>query len=155
MLKILDTVKFTNMVFLPFNYSTHKIEMGNRHIERGLKAVSEKNYADGIRLLRLGLIRSPGNLEGVVKLAQIYEFGLQRKDIATDMYLEGFEYGGIKNEEFCRAALQSLLTNKMDSEIILIANKYLPTDFNATDNPNLQTLAYAAATSSFIVEILI
>ena len=88
--KDFDTVKFTNMVFLPFNYSTHKIEMGNRHIERGLEAVSEKNYADGIRLLRLGLIRSPGNLEGVVKLAQIYEFGLQRKDIATDMYLEGF-----------------------------------------------------------------
>ena len=51
--KDFDTVKFSNMVLLPFKYSEHKIEMGDRHIERGLKAVKEENYNESIRLLRL------------------------------------------------------------------------------------------------------
>ena len=147
--KDFDTVKFSNMVLLPFKYSEHKIEMGDRHIERGIKAVNEKSYVDGIRLLRLGLIRSPGNLEGLTTLAQIYDYGLNRKDIAVEMYLDGFNYDGIKNKDFCLTALQSLLSNKMDAEIIAIANEYLPKEFKKGDNANFQTLAFAAATSSF------
>ena len=144
-----DTVKFTDMIFLPMNYSDHKVKMGDRHIERGLQAVEESNFADGIRLLRLGLIRSPGNLEGIVKLAQIYEVGLDRKDIAIEMYIEGFDYGGIRNDEFCFSALKALLNNKMDSEIMDIADRYLPKNFKKGDNTNFQTLAFAAATSCF------
>ena len=147
--KDFDTVKFSNMVLLPMKYSEHKIEMGDRHIERGLEAINNSNFNDGIRLLRLGLIRSPGNLEGLVKLAQIYEYGLKRKDIAIEMYLDGFEYGGIDNKEFCLAALKALLSNNMDTEILTIANEYLPQEFTKGDNANFQTLAYAAATASF------
>ena len=134
---------------LPFKYSEHKVSMGNRHIERGLKAIDDNNYNDGIRLLRIGLIRSPKNLEGIVKLAQIYEYGLNRKDIAIEMYLEGFEYGGINNKEFTVAALKAFLTNDMDSEILNISEKYLPEKVSEGDNINFKTLAFAAATSSF------
>ncbi len=148
-LKDFDRVKFSNMMLLPIKYSEHKIEMGDRHIERGLKAIDSKNYNDGLRLLRLGLIRSPGNLEGLIKLAQIYEFGLNRKDIAIEMYIDGFGHGGINNKEFCVTALRTMLSNNMDTEIINIANEYLPKEFEKGDNPNLQTLAYAAAASSF------
>ena len=77
--KDFDTVKFSNMVLLPIKYNEHKIEMGDRHIERGLKAIEDKDFNDGIRLLKLGLIRSPGNLEGLSTLAQIYEHGLKEK----------------------------------------------------------------------------
>ena len=147
--KDFDTVKFSNMILLPFKYSEHKTEMGNRHIERGLEAVKQQNFNDGIRLLRLGLIRSPRNLDGLVTLAEIYEFGLIRKDIAVEMYLEGFDYGGINNSKFCVAALKSLLSNKMDAEIMAIADEWLPEEFKKGDNANLQTLAFAAATSSF------
>ena len=148
-LKDFDRVKFSNMMLLPIKYSEHKIEMGDRHIERGLKAIDSENYQDGLRLLRLGLIRSPGNLEGLIKLAQIYEFGLNRKDIAIEMYIDGFGHGGINNKEFCVTALRTMLSNNMDTEIINIANEYLPKEFEKGDNPNLQTLAYAAAASSF------
>ena len=148
-LKDFDRVKFSNMMLLPIKYSEHKIEMGDRHIERGLKAIDSKNYNDGLRLLRLGLIRSPGNLEGLIKLAQIYEFGLNRKDIAIEMYIDGFGHDGINNKEFCVTALRTMLSNNMDTEIINIANEYLPKEFQKGDNPNLQTLAYAAAASSF------
>ena len=86
---------------------------------------------------------------GLSTLAQIYEYGLKRKDIAIEMYLDGFNYDGINNKEFCIAALKALLSNKMDAEIIAIANEYLPKEFKKGDNANLQTLAFAAATSSF------
>lgn len=147
--KDFDTVKFSNMILLPIKYSEHKIQMGDRHIERGLKAIKETNFNDGIRLLRLGLARSPGNLEGLLTLAQIYEYGLNRKDIAIELYLSGFEYDAINDKAFCVAALQALLKNKMDAEIMSIANEYLPQEFQQGDNPNLQTLAFAAANSSF------
>ena len=147
--KDFDTVKFTNMLLLPVKYSEHKIDMGNRHIERGLEAMKDNRFMDGIRLLRLGLARSPNNLEGLVSLAQIYEFGLDRKDIAIEMYLDGFEYGGIQDSDFCQAALQSLLSHKMDTEIIELAETYLPESFIKDSNPNFQILAFAAATSSF------
>ena len=148
-LKDFDTVKFSDMILLPIKYSAHKQEMGDRHVERGLQAIEANDYNNGIRLLRLGLARSPGNLDGVVALAQIYEFGLNRKDIAVEMYLEGFKYGGIHNEEFCVAALKALINNKMDGEVLEIANEYLPEEYKIGDNENFQTLAFAAATSSF------
>ena len=60
--------------YTSFEVLTDIRQMGNRHIERGLKAVEEENFGDGIRLLRLGLIRSPENLKGLVTLAQICEW---------------------------------------------------------------------------------
>ena len=45
-----------------------KLKWVNSHIERGLKAIEDKDFNDGIRLLRLGLIRSPGNLDGIVNI---------------------------------------------------------------------------------------
>lgn len=144
-----DTVRFTTTLFLPLKYNEHRIAMGDRHIERGLSAIENSNYAEGIRLLRLGLIRSPGNLEGLVTLAQIYELALDRKDIAIEMYIDGFKHNGLENDKFIVSALQSLLRNKVDSEIIALANQYLPKNFSPGDNPNFQTLAFAAANSSF------
>ena len=34
--KDFDTVKFSNMILLPIKYGEHRIEMGDRHIDRGL-----------------------------------------------------------------------------------------------------------------------
>ena len=65
------------------------------------------------------------------------------------MYIDGFKYGGINNNEFCLAALKALLSNNMDSEISEIANEHLPLKYEKGDNSNFQILAYAAATSSF------
>lgn len=144
-----DTVQFSTMLFLPLKYSEHKEAMGNRHIERGLSAIENQSFVDGIRLLRLGLVRSPSNLEGLVTLAQIYEFAIDRKDIALEMYIDGFKHNGLENEKFIITALQSLLRNKLDTEIIAIANQYLPKTYEPGDNPNFQTLAFAAANASF------
>ena len=54
-----DTVQFSNMLFLPQKYNEHRKAMGDRHIERGIAAIEDQKFLDGIRLLRLGLARSP------------------------------------------------------------------------------------------------
>ena len=145
-----DAVKFTDMLILPFIIKQHRIEMGNFHVKQGLNALEKENYAEGIHLLKLGLARSPANLEGRITLAQIYEYGIKRKDIAADIYLEGFKYQGIEDEAFLIAALQCLLNNQRDAEIQALAEEFLPSDFKTGDNRNFQTLAFATATSYFL-----
>ena len=145
-----DDVKFTKMMVFPFIIKDHRKAMGDYHIKKGLTEIENEQFSEGIHLLRLGLVRSPSNLEGRTTLAQIYEFGIKRKDIAIDMYLEGFKYDGINNNTFIVSALQSLLNNQMDKEIEAIAQKYLPTEYKIGDNENFQTLAFVAASSSFL-----
>ncbi len=138
------------MLILPLKYKEHQKEMGNFHIEKGLLSLEKEKYSEGLNLLRIGLARAPDNLKGRTQLAQIYEFWLKRTDVSIEMYQEGFEFGGIYDEEFLTVALRSLLANKMDKEIENIADEYLPNDFQSGDNENYQMLAYAAATSAFL-----
>ena len=145
-----DEVKFTNMLILPLIIKEHRKAMGDYHISKGLSEIENEQFSEGIHLLKIGLIRSPSNLEGRTALAQIYEFGIKRTDIATEMYLEGFDYDGINNKTFLVSALQSLLNNQRDKEIETLAQKYLPSDYKIGDNENFQTLAFAAASASFL-----
>ena len=145
-----DEVQFTKMMVFPFIIKDHRTAMGDYHIKKGLEELENEQFSEGIHFLRLGLVRSPSNLEGRSALAQIYEFGIKRKDIATDLYLEGFKYDGIKDKTFLVSALQSLLNNQMDKEIEAIAQEYLPSEYKIGDNENYQTLAFAAASASFL-----
>ena len=148
-LKDYDLVKYKDMLFLPFKYADHKKSMGNYHIDIAFEELENQNVRKGLFLLQSGLARSPGNLKGIITMAEIYEKGLKQKNVAIDLYLSGFEYNGLSNEDFTKASLECLLRNKLDAEIISLANQYLPNEFKDGDNKNLQTLAYAAATSCF------
>ena len=77
------------LTLLPFGLETHRVEMGNYHIERGLSEIKEGNYRDALRLIRIGVSRSPANLEGRRVLAEFYEIALKRHDIAVDQLLQG------------------------------------------------------------------
>lgn len=145
-----DTVRYKDMLILPLKYDEHKKAMGQYHIEQGLLSIENGQYARGLSLLRVGLVRSPDNLKGRTELAQIYEYWLKRTDVAIEMYQEGFEFGGLYDEAFLTAALQSLLKNKMDDEIEAISDEYLPSDFKSGDHKNYQMLAFAAANSAFL-----
>ena len=145
-----DTVRYKDMLILPLKYDEHKKAMGQYHIEQGLLSIENGQYARGLSLLRVGLVRSPDNLKGRTELAQIYEYWLKRTDVAIEMYQEGFKFGGLYDEAFLTAALQSLLKNKMDDEIEAISDEYLPSDFKSGDHKNYQMLAFAAANSAFL-----
>ena len=147
--KEFDQVSYTKMLtLLPFGLKTHRVEMGNYHIERGLSEVKEGNYLDALRLLRIGVSRSPANLEGRRVLAEFYEIALKRHDIAIDQLLKGIELGGIQDDEYLKATLRVLLRYQMDEEIQNLANKYLPEEPELKDIN--RTLAFGAANANYL-----
>lgn len=147
--KEFDQVSYTKMLtLLPFGLETHRVEMGNYHIERGLSEIKEGNYRDALRLLRLGVSRSPANLEGRRVLAEFYEIALKRHDIAVKQLLQGIELGGIQDGEYLKATLRVLLRYQMDEDIQNLANKYLPEAPELTDIN--RTLAFGAANANYL-----
>jgi Tfp pilus assembly protein PilF len=147
--KEFDQVSYARMLtLLPFGLDTHREEMGNYHIERGLSEIKEGNYRDAIRLLRLGVARAPANLEGRRVLAEFYEIALKRHDIATDQLLMGIEQGGIQDLDYLKYALRVLLRYQMDEQIQNLADKYLPEEPELTDIN--RTLAFGAANANYL-----
>jgi hypothetical protein len=147
--KEFDQASYAKMLtLLPFGLEAHRTEMGDYHIERGLAEIKEGNYRDGLRLLRLGVSRSPANLEGRRVLAEFYEIAFKRHDIATNMLLEGMELGGAQDIDYLKQSLRVLLRYQMDEAIQNLADKYLP------EEPDLtavnRTLAFGAANANYL-----
>ena len=146
--KDFEAVSFTGMMTLPFRMDEHRKEMGDFHIEKGLQFAKEGNYRDALRLLRLGVTRSPANLEGRQVLAEFYEFALKRADIAADLMFKGLENGGIDNIDYLRRTLQALLRHQMDDQVQTIADTYLPEEPEISQNNRV--IAYGAAQANFL-----
>ena len=147
--KEFDQASYAKMLTLiPFGLEAHRVEMGNYHVERGLEEIKEGNYRDALRLLRLGVTRSPANLEGRRALAEFYEIALKRQDIATNLLLEGMELGGTQDIDYLKQTLRVLLRYQMDEAIQNLADKYLPKEPELTDIN--RTLAFGAANANYL-----
>ena len=146
--KDFEAVRFTNMLLLPFRMDEHRKEMGDFHIEKGLADVKNGNYRNALRLLRLGVARSPGNLEGRRVLAEFYEIAIKRGDIATELMLAGLEMGGIEDLTYLKQTLRVLLRDQRDDKIQEIADTYLPHEAEQTNRNRI--LAFAAANANYL-----
>jgi len=147
--KEFEEVAYTEMLtLLPFGLEAHRTKMGNYHVEKGLDAVKKGEYRDGLRLLRLGVARAPGNLEGRSVLAEFYEIALNRPDIAVDLLVEGLELGGIENIDYLKQTFRFLLRHQMDEKIQEIADQFLPE--TPEINEIYQTIAFAAANANHL-----
>ncbi|WP_269526339.1 tetratricopeptide repeat protein [Coraliomargarita parva] len=146
--KDFDTVSYKNMLLLPFRMDEHRQEMGNYHVEKGLQRLKEEDFRDALRLLRLGVARAPGNLEGRTVLAGIYEVAFKRPDLAADMMLEGLKKGGIEDLDYLKVTLRILLRHQMDAKIQELADEYLPKEPEMTDLN--RTIAFGAANANFL-----
>lgn len=146
--KEFDEVTFTGMIALPFRMQEHRKEMGDYHIKTGLAEIKEGNYRDALRLLRLGVVRSPSNLEGRRMLAEFYEVALKRADIAAELMIKGLDLDGIDDIDYLKQTLRVLLRNQMDEKIQQLADKYLPNEPDLTDRN--RTLAFSAANANYL-----
>jgi Tfp pilus assembly protein PilF len=147
--KEFEDVSYVKMLtLLPFGIEEHRREMGDFHIEKGLDEMRDGNLRDGFRLLRLGVARSPGNLEGRLVMAEFYEFAIKRPDIAAQQLLEGLEKGGLEDLDYLKRTLRVLLRHQMDEEIQALADENLP------DTPELternRVLAFGAANANHL-----
>lgn len=143
-----DEVSYSGMLILPFRISEHRKEMGDYHVKKGLEELETQNYRDALRLLRLGVSRSPSNLEGRKVLAEFYELLLKRPDIAAEMLLQGIELGGVEDNDYLRATLRLLLRNQMDAKIQEIADTYLPATPEINERNSI--LAFGAANANYL-----
>lgn len=147
--KEFDDVSYVKMLtVLPFGIEAHRKEMGDFHIEKGLSEMREGNYRDGFRLLRLGVARSPGNLQGRLVMSEFYEFAIKRPDIAAQQLLLGLEHGGLEDLDYLKQTLRVLLRHQMDEEIQALANEHLPEEPELTDRNRI--LAFGAANANYL-----
>ena len=146
--KDFDEVTFSGMISLPFRMDDHRKEMGDYHIKKGLEEIKVGNYRDALRLLRLGVTRSPGNLEGRRVLAEFYELAIKRPDVAAELMLKGLDLGGIEDIDYLKQTLRVLLRHQMDEQIQELADKYLPEEPDLTDIN--RTLAFGAANANYL-----
>lgn len=146
--KDFDTVSFSGMIQLPFRLDEHRKEMGDYHVKKGLGHFEEGEYREALTLLRLGVTRSPGNLEGRTLLADFYEQLLKRTDISTGLLCQGLEHGGIDDLNYLKSTLRLLLRHQMDAEIQKIADTYLPEETEINDRNRV--LAFGAAQANFL-----
>ena len=146
--KDFNEVTLTGMIGLPFRIDEHRKEMGDYHIKRGLEEVKQGNYRDALRLLRLGVARSPSNLEGRKVLAEFYELAIKRPDVAANLMVKGLDLGGIEDLDYLKQTLRVLLRNQMDEQVQELTNKYLPEEPDPNDIN--RTLAYGAASANYL-----
>ncbi|MFT4901330.1 MAG: hypothetical protein ACI81V_000600 [Lentimonas sp.] len=146
--KDFDDVSYAGMVTLPFRLDAHREEMGNYHIKSGIAAIEEQDYRNGFRLLRMGVVRAPSNLEGRGLVAEFYEIALTRPDLATEVMLSGLKYGGQEDIKFLKQTLSLLLRQQMDDEVIELAETILPKKPELTDLNRI--IAFAAANASHL-----
>ncbi len=141
MLVLLPSVPFGGL-------DEHRVEMGNFHIKKGLQELESGNYRDALRLLRLGVARAPANLKGRQVLAEFYDVGIKRPDIAADQLVKGLEQGGIDDLDYLKQTLRTLLRHQMDSQVQEIADTYLPEEAEVTERN--RTLAFGAANANYL-----
>jgi hypothetical protein len=146
--KDFEGVTFGNTIILPFRLDAHRKDMGDYHIKKGLEEIKERNYKDAFRLLRLGVARSPSNLEGRRVLAEFHELALKRPDIAANLMVEGLKLGGLEDIEYLKQTLQVLLRHQMDDETQKMVDQYLPDQPELTDIN--RTLAFGAASANYL-----
>lgn len=143
-----DDVTFTDMLMLPFTLDQHRQKMGDFHCQKGLHELKSGNFRDGLRLLRLGIARSKGNIEGRIAVAEIFEFGLKRHEKSVEILVEGLAYGGSEDPDYIKATIRTLLRHQMDEAIQEIAVQYLPAEPELTERN--QILAFGAAQANFL-----
>jgi len=125
-----EEVDYTKMLVLPFRLDEHRVEMGDYHVRKGLEAMQEQDFRTALHLLRVGVARSKANAEGRLVLAQIFDSGLQRPDLAADILVNGLAYSD-ENPEFLESdylqpLFRLLLTNQYDERIVELSEEVLP-----------------------------
>ncbi len=143
-----EAVTYADMLILPFTLDQHRVKMGDFHVETGLEGIQAGNIRDGLRLLRLGVARSPGNLDGRKAVAEIFEVALKRHDKASDLLIDGLNYGGIDDTDYLKTTIRQLLRHQMDEEIQDIAANHLPEEPELTEKNRI--IAFGAAQANFL-----
>jgi len=120
----------------PWHWDELRAKRGDTAVQAGLADLRERNYSDAFYQLRVGLARSPGNIEGRLTLAQLFAGHDQNQALSL---LEGglayspndkrlisglLEfYGLMQIQDRALATVEQLLASKPDGEILFLLQR--------------------------------
>ncbi len=139
----IETGRFADLLFL--RWDDYRVAWGEDYIDRGMDLVESGEFAEGFHFLRIGVGRSPGNIEGRLLLANLM-LAQNRADRGARVLTEGMPYG-IEDTDYVTTTMRVLLQTEKDEEIRRIAEDYLPAEPVAEDRYVI--IAFAAARASF------
>lgn len=111
-----ETITLVDTLALPLRWKTIQSKRGDHYIEQGRKALDAGNYSAAFQLLRVGVFKSPANLEGRRRLAQIYALLVRRPDQGIKLLDEGMSYGG-DNLDYLETYFALLFANQEDERV--------------------------------------
>ncbi|MBC2601416.1 tetratricopeptide repeat protein [Puniceicoccus vermicola] len=125
-----EDVSYSKMLVLPFRLDQHRIEMGDYHVQKGLEALQNQDIRSALHLLRIGVARSKSNAEGRMVLAQIFESGLQRPDMAATILEDGLDQATenpkFLQKDYLQPLFRLLLLHQYDDRIVELSERLLP-----------------------------
>lgn len=139
-----ETVTYTQFVF-PWNWDAMRLTQGEEMIARAKVQLQEQRLRDAFFSLRIGVSKSPANLEGRLLLAQFYTV-LGRQDQAIDLMLNGLDQANQKEDlQYLRGTFQLLLQFQEDLKAVEVADRLLPAQPEISVRNQLIALAKATA----------
>ncbi len=139
----IETGQFADLLF--FRWDEYRVAWGEDYIERGRELIEDGEGREGFHYLRVGLIRSPENIEGRLLLANIF-LARNRSDQSARLLVEGMPYG-YEDADYVTTTMRLLLRAEKDDEIRAIAEEFLPAEPD-TEGRHI-IIAFAAARASF------
>ena len=139
-----DAIRFTD-VAIPWNWSRIRPKWGDYFIEKGLRHLEAREWNQAFYHIRLGVVKSPGNLEGRLAMADML-FQANEVVRAVQVLEAGLEYAA-QNELFWKKMIRFLEYYQADRVIIRILEKGL--DENLVADSGLATAQAALAKAYF------
>ncbi len=139
----IETGRFADLLF--FRWEEYRVAWGEDYIRRGKELIEDNEFAEGFHFLRVGVGRSPENIEGRLLLANLM-LAQNRSDRGARLLMEGLPYG-VEDTDYLTSTLRVLLLTEQDTEIRQIAEEYLPEEPVMEDRYII--IAFAAARASF------
>lgn len=118
-----ERVEMVEMLAYPFNATQVREKFGDYHIAKAQQFLKEGKYQQASYFARIGLVRSPSNLDGRLIVAQFESFS--RPDTTVKLLEEGLAYAG-RDLDYVRNFLRTLLQYKEDLRIEQFARRELP-----------------------------
>lgn len=140
-----DSVRYTDMLFLPVRWDDYQIARGDFYIETAKQQLRDKSVREAFNSLRLGLSKSPGNREGRMLLVQFF-MRSGRPDLAQELLIGGLEQLN-PDREYLQTLFTFLIHRQQDATVLKLADALI--EQMPADDERRPLVAMAKATAAF------
>jgi len=140
-----DSVRYTDMLFLPVRWDDYQIARGDFYIETAKQQLQDRSVREAFNSLRLGLSKSPGNREGRMLLVQFF-MRSGRPDLAQELLIGGLEQLN-PDREYLQTLFTFLIHRQQDATVLKLADALI--EQMPAGDERRPLVAMAKATAAF------